>query len=301
MPDFLLFAQHGWADNGVAMNRLARGLATPETVVVVPTLGYIKTWLRIEPLIETVQQSATATLTQHPDVPVRVVGHSMGGLIWLELLHRHREWWPRIESLVLIASPVGGADLGRIFDPLGWGIGIAHDLGRDRRALAEEIAATIPVLVIAGDSDGGSDGTIPVDATRVRGATFVCLPGIAHPSLRDHPSVVALIRHFWSQPHVCPAPTDALPETATVVIERLRAVPGMTSAHNRGFHQARESMRFKNGVALRTWKNPAGVDHIFVTDSAGHCLFAGFVGWIHADCLRLALAGIQRDYRDQLL
>ena len=140
---YLLFAQHGWADTNQAMLTLAEALAAGEGQIVAPCLNYAMTWLRIAPLIDEVDALATATLVRQPDLPVRVVGHSMGGLIWLEVLNRHPEWWPRIEFLALVGSPVGGADLGRILDPLQVGVGIAADLGRDRRPLAARVIEQI--------------------------------------------------------------------------------------------------------------------------------------------------------------
>ncbi|NEQ86615.1 MAG: alpha/beta hydrolase, partial [Moorea sp. SIO2I5] len=157
-PDFLLYAQHGWADTSKAIANLAQSIATSRTAIIAPDLGWFKTWLWIEPLIKQLEHIVLDTIVTYPQTPIRIIGHSMGGLIWLELLSRHQDWWSQVESLVLIGSPIGGADLARIIDPLGIGIGIAKDLGINRRQLAESIGAVIPTLVIAGDSDHGSDG-----------------------------------------------------------------------------------------------------------------------------------------------
>ena len=53
-----------------------------------------------------------------------------------------------------IACPLGGASLVRIFDPFNLGIGISRDFEKNRRAIAEQIAASIPTLVIAGNVYG---------------------------------------------------------------------------------------------------------------------------------------------------
>jgi dienelactone hydrolase len=189
-PDYLLFAQHGWADNHEHMTRLAKQLATEQTHVIAPSLNYAMTWLRMAPLVEDVEHIATEAVQAHPETPLRIIGHSMGGLIWLEVLTRHPDWWPRVHSLVLVASPVGGADLGRIIDPLQVGVGIAADLGQDRRAMASAIAAQIKTLVIAGNLDGGSDGTITLESTKVPHAQFVDMEGLSHAAMRNHPWVV---------------------------------------------------------------------------------------------------------------
>lgn len=287
VPDFLLFAQHGWADDNRAMLSLAKAVATPKTQIVAPCLNYAMTWLRLEPLVNQVDRLAQIALEQYPHSPLRVLGHSMGGLIWIELLHRHPDWWPRVESLTLLASPVGGADLGRIIDPLQVGVGIAADLGVDRRSLAAAIATEIKTLVLAGDIDGGSDGTITVESTKVPHAQFVCLQGLNHPTLRFHPAVVERIQGFWAGA-VLSEPVIAHP-----LIQTLRAIPGMTDAHLRGFDQAEPFIALQDGTSLRVWRHPLGIDHVFVTSPDGTCLYSGYVGWMHREDLWRFLHGLQ--------
>ena len=41
-PKFLLFAQHGWSDNGNDIGRLAQALVTDKTVIFCSQLGLIK-------------------------------------------------------------------------------------------------------------------------------------------------------------------------------------------------------------------------------------------------------------------
>jgi pimeloyl-ACP methyl ester carboxylesterase len=273
--DYILFAQHGWADTNQAMLTLAEQLACDRAQIVAPCLNYAMTWLRMAPLVDEVDALATAALAQQPNASLRIVGHSMGGLIWLEVLHRHPEWWRRVEYLTLVGSPVGGADLGRILDPLQVGVGIAADLGRDRRPLASRIAAAIDTLSIAGDVDGGSDGTIPVESTRVPNAQFVRLGGINHAALRYHPRVVEQIRQFWGgstlsdrhQPHP--------------LVAKLRQIPGMTDAHQRDFARAAPWHTFADGVSLRLWLSPFGIHHVFLASPEGDCLYSGYVGWLH--------------------
>jgi hypothetical protein len=290
---YILFAQHGWADDNRAMMSLAKDLAThdapnPDDVkIVAPCLNYAMTWLRMEPLIAEVEKQAIAVLEEFPDSPWRIIGHSMGGLIWLELLERHRNWWPRVEFLTLVASPVGGADLGRIIDPLQVGVGIAADLGKDRRPMATTIAASINTLVIAGDVDDGSDGTITVESTKVPNAQFVCLTGLSHPAMRYHPAVVERIQHFWRGESL----SD--PVSLHPVIEKIRAIPGMTDAHLRGFDQADTFLTLEDGISIRVWRIPLGIDHVFVASPNGRCLYCGYVGWIHTEDLWKTLHELQ--------
>ncbi len=298
-PDFILFAQHGWADNSRAIATLARSIATPKTAIVAPDLGFIDTWFWIEPLIQKVERIAIDTISRYPTTPIRIIGHSMGGLIWLELLNRHPEWWSSVESLVLIASPIGGAHLGRIIDPLGLGIGIARDLGINRRHIAQTIAQAIPTLIVAGDIDGGSDGTVTVECTKFLHANFITLPGLAHAVLKNHPTVAATIRKFWAEP-TKPDLTIAEPDLSTLLIQKLQLLTGMTDAHRRDFYRGKVLMIFKNGITILTWKNSLQVDHIFVADSQGQCLYSGFVGWIHAGGLRQILEEMKREYYEHL-
>ena len=142
--DFLLFAQHGWADDATDLTQLSQQLVPEGHRVIAPSLGYWQTWLRIEPLIQKLSVIVEAAIATAPQVPLRIIAHSMGGLLWLELLARKPEWLKKTESLVLIASPIGGSDLARIIDPFDIGLGIARDLAINRRKLAEAIASSSP-------------------------------------------------------------------------------------------------------------------------------------------------------------
>lgn len=292
-PNFILFAQHGWADTNRSIGQLAKTLATPNTLIIAPNLGYFRTWLRIEPLIDRVERIAIETISKYPDTPIKIIGHSMGGLIWLELLDRHPEWHDRIHSLILIASPVGGADLARIFDPLGIGIGIAADLGKNRRKIAESIAKLIPTLVIAGDVDDGSDGTIPIEATKFFHSQFICLPNISHPALKNHSSLVEIINNFWGNISlIINSELNAIDR----LIQRLRSIPGITDAHYRNFYRSQKYIDLPNDLTILTSKNFWQIPHVFLSNSEEKCLYAGFVGWKHAQILWENLEKIKYEY-----
>ena len=123
----------------------------------------------------------------------------MGGLIWLDILEKHPQWWDKIDSLVLIASPVKGAELAKIVDPLRLGIGVARELGANRQFLAEKIAQHIPTLSIASNYLLGTDGTISVRSTQFNHAKCVCIAGVSHADLRICPQVITSIRQFWER------------------------------------------------------------------------------------------------------
>ncbi|MEM9539771.1 MAG: alpha/beta fold hydrolase [Cyanobacteria bacterium P01_E01_bin.42] len=274
-PDFILFAQHGWADTDRKIQALAQSFA-PSEWVIAPNLGWFKTWWRIEPLIQQVEAIAIATLQKYPDTPWRIIGHSMGGLIWVELLHKHPEWRSRVHSLILLASPIGGSDLGRLFDASFMGLGIAKDLGQNRREMVEEIAKEIPTFAIAGDIDRGSDGTITVGSTQCDRAQFIALP-ISHPELKNHPSLIPLIQTFWEYP-ICTSPLKSTLEIE--LIRELRRIPGVLDAHPRDFYRAKITANLPEGITLRTWKNPINqLQHVFLGDRENQCLYSAFITW----------------------
>ncbi len=197
ISDFMLYAQHGWADNSEGIARLARDLSTPQTMVIAPNLGWIDTWLKIQPLIKKVEAIATANFNQYPHTPVRIIGHSMGALIWVEILNRYPQWWQNIHSFVLVGAPVGGSNLGKMLDPLS--IAIGGDLGKSRIKMAEAIALKIKTLSIAGDIDGSTDGTVTIASTKFDYSKSKIIKGVNHPRLRNHPLVAIAIREFWAE------------------------------------------------------------------------------------------------------
>ena len=290
-PDFLLFAQHGWADNNQSLSKLTQILVDDNALLIAPSLGILRTFIRILPLIEEVERIASKTITQYPETPIRILGHSMGGLLWLEVLDRNPNWWQKVHSLVLIGSPIGGSDVARTIDPLQIGIGIAGDLGKNRRHLAEKIAQNIPTLMIASNLDAGSDGLVTLETTKFDYCQFVCVQGIAHSALRYHPRVIPIIQNFWTNPTLGVSPPFNC--AVTQLIRRLRSLPGMTDGHWRNFSHSQVYLNLPTGVTIRTWKNPLGIDHVFVADREEKCLYAGYVGWLHSQALHRALAEIK--------
>lgn len=200
-PQTILFAQHGMTDLSGCQTiaRLASALNLKASLIVTPEVHWFRTLFYLEPLIQTVQAVVSETLIQYPDLPIRIIATSMGGILWVELLDRHPEWWERVHSFVLLGSPVGGSHIARRVDPFGWGIGIARDLAIDRSAIARSIVAEIPTLVVASDCGSGHDGVVSVESTKIEGAEFVCLSGVSHPDLRIHSAVMKEIWQFWAR------------------------------------------------------------------------------------------------------
>ena len=75
----------------------------------------------------------------------------------------------------------------------------------------------------------------------------------------------------------------------------LDVVPGMTAASKRDFSKSLSIMTLKDGTIVKTYKNPVGVDHIFLADSEENIIYGGFVGWIHCKGLQNAIAKIRRE------
>jgi pimeloyl-ACP methyl ester carboxylesterase len=291
-PDFLLFAQHGWADTGNSINKLVTAIASPKTIVTVPSLGLIKTFISIKPLVKKIEQITNEVIAQYPDIPLKIIAHSMGGLIWLEVLNNNPQWWHKVHSFILLGSPVGGSNIARIIDPLGIGIGTAKCMGKNRRDLAEKIAQQIPTLSVASDLNSGSDGLVTVENTKFNYANWLLVADIPHSSMRYHSQMMAIIQDFWANPKLGDPPAS---DYANQSIDHLRSIPGMTDTDYRNFERSQVIITFDDGTSIRTWNNSLGVNHVYVANRNQHCIYAGYVGLIHALELRRAIAKLGLD------
>jgi hypothetical protein len=84
------------------------------------------------------------------------------------------------------------------------------------------------------------------------------------------------------------------------ITQKLQAVPGMTHADKNHLPKSYPFARFQNGVTIHLYTNSVNVDHVFVTDHTGACLFGGYVGWIHRSRLRKTLDEIRQEYSQYL-
>ncbi len=87
-------------------------------------------------------------------------------------------------------------------------------------------------------------------------------------------------------------------EMLASVIAQLQAVPGIMSANHAHFRKAKVVILLRSGGSVRLWKNIAGVDHVFVANRAGECLYGGFVLWSHAKGLLNTLLTIQSKWEE---
>lgn len=83
--------------------------------------------------------------------------------------------------------------------------------------------------------------------------------------------------------------------------QRLSQVPGMTPANHADFQRSTPYLQFRNGVQVNTWKNPVGVDHVFIGNEKKRCVYGGYVGWIHSSGLEVMLEALRRDYAEDLV
>jgi hypothetical protein len=73
-----------------------------------PNLGWWRTWGEFAPLKQKVEEDAQALIAQYPLASMDIIGHSMGGLIWLEILTDHPEWWSKGAQFGLVGCASGG-------------------------------------------------------------------------------------------------------------------------------------------------------------------------------------------------
>ncbi|MGL5832625.1 MAG: lipase/acyltransferase domain-containing protein [Waterburya sp.] len=298
-PKYLLFAQHGWADTGNNIGRLVKAAVNAQTnntqtKVIVPSLGLINTLIRLDPLVNRLEKIATEAIAAHPHSSIKIVGHSMGGLMWLEVLDRNPQWWSQVHSFILLGSPVGGSNVARMVDPLNLGIGTARDLGKNRRAIAEKIAQRIPTLSVASDVGMGTDGLVTVENTKFDYANWLLVSDIAHSAMKYHNDMIPIMQDFWTNPQLGLSPESTL---ANQLIQRLRQVPAMTDTNYRDFRRSRIVARFPENLTLHTWKNPLGINHVYLgqqQQNQSQCLYAGYVGLLHTQNLRRVIKEINQ-------
>jgi pimeloyl-ACP methyl ester carboxylesterase len=134
------------------------------------------------------------------------VGHSLGGVLILDMLNRH----PEVEAaaVVLLGAPVRGCLAGRRFGraQLGrWMMGACRSACEERAARWTRaaplgvVAGTLPLglgRAFAGALPGPNDGVVCVDETTVDGMTERALVRQGHSMLVVSREVGGLVRRF---------------------------------------------------------------------------------------------------------
>lgn len=137
--------------------------------------------------------------------PAHFIGHSLGGVLVLDMLNRHPG--VALASAVLLGAPVRGCVAGRRFGGARvgrWMMGACGPLWEERPARWERAA---PLGVIAGTLPLGlgralgrmpciNDGVVCVDETTVEGMTAQALVPCGHSMLVVSGAVGALVQRF---------------------------------------------------------------------------------------------------------
>lgn len=172
--------------------------------------GFRPSLFRFPTLRGTLAQNAQALArlaAKSPGDRVHFVGYSLGGVITLEMLDRHR--LVRVGRIVCLGSPLRGSRAAEVFRPYRFGrafIGksltehIEHG-GMARWAQPYElgiIAGNRPLGMgrMVQDFPGENDGTVAVDETRLPGATaHITLP-VTHTQMLIDATVARQTIHF---------------------------------------------------------------------------------------------------------
>ncbi|HEY9907421.1 MAG TPA: hypothetical protein V6D18_07400 [Thermosynechococcaceae cyanobacterium] len=94
---------------------------------------------------------------------------------------------------------------------------------------------------------------------------------------------------------------DVSKPTIMQLINQLQRVQGMTDAAKADFPQSHPHIVFKNGTVVHTWRNWMGIDHVFIADRSGECVYGGYVGWIHSENLQGTLQALHDELREYVV
>ena len=137
--------------------------------------------------------------------PAHYVAHSLGGVLVLEMLNRHRDI--PVASAVLLGSPARGCLAGRRLGSAQvgrWMLGACGKLCEEREASWKReaplggVAGTLPLGLgrTLGRLPGANDGVVCVAETEVQGMTARKLVPTGHSLLIVSGAVGSLIEHF---------------------------------------------------------------------------------------------------------
>jgi pimeloyl-ACP methyl ester carboxylesterase len=141
--------------------------------------------------------------------PAHYIGHSLGGVLVLEMLNGHPEI--PVASALLLGAPVRGCTAGQRFGtgPFGrWMMGACGELWQERDAAWTReaplgvIAGTVPLglgRAFGGRLPGPNDGVVRVEETAVRGMSAQALVPTGHSLLIVSGAVGRLVERFLSK------------------------------------------------------------------------------------------------------
>jgi hypothetical protein len=94
---------------------------------------------------------------------------------------------------------------------------------------------------------------------------------------------------------------DVSKPTVMQIVNQFQRVEGMTDADKADFPKSHPHIIFKNGVTIHIWRNYVGVDHVFITDHSGKCVYGGYVGWIHSKYLHKVLQTLHQELEEHIV
>jgi len=96
-------------------------------------------------------------------------------------------------------------------------------------------------------------------------------------------------------PELTPTP-EHIKEQLSIIINRLQKIKGMNPTHFQNVGYSTPYITLKNNIKINVWKNLAEVDHVFLIDPEGNCVFAGYVSWVRRKKFYRALQQIRNDF-----
>jgi pimeloyl-ACP methyl ester carboxylesterase len=141
--------------------------------------------------------------------PIHFVGHSLGGVLILDMLGRHPE--VPAASVVLLGAPVRGSLAGRLFGARAfgrWMMGASRPLWERRDAVWSRaaplgvIAGTVALglgRAVEGRLPGQNDGVVCLEETEVEGMTARAVVPLAHSTLIVSRPVADLVARFMAK------------------------------------------------------------------------------------------------------
>ncbi|MDP4126605.1 MAG: alpha/beta fold hydrolase [Bacillota bacterium] len=154
-------------------------------------------------------------LSQMPEQPIHLVGHSMGGLIIRSYLASN--YFPNLGRCVLIAPPNNGSKLADIactlFPPIVHVFKPLNDLKSNGNRIPLPINRTVPDIgVIAGNKrtlllgillPNENDGRVEVVSTKLEEMKDFIVTGYGHNEIHHKEDVAILVDNFLSTGHFC--------------------------------------------------------------------------------------------------
>jgi hypothetical protein len=104
--------------------------------------------------------------------------------------------------------------------------------------------------------------------------------------------VVELVVSWSEKPQVA---TD-ISFVSTQVVEKLSNIQGIKQSRGTKFKKATPKFKLKDGTIIKTYRNSAGVNYVFLADVNGKMIFGGYVYRRHSDELKITISEIKTTF-----